>query len=112
MITIKNERQILPIIQNPLSNWDKAEELFIPLINDFIESSIEYDKYDGWAFSITFIKNTHSEYEVALALMESEKAICKNGWTFAPSKENRNMCYWKANNIIVVTKKESWLWFG
>lgn len=111
MIKVKNERSLLPIIRNPLSNWSSMQEEFIPIWNLFLASEAEKDEYHGYTFSITFLKNTHVEYHHILSMMNMQESLTKNNWIFAPFSGDRNKTIWKENNAIVVIHQEKWLWF-
>jgi len=112
MIKISNERELLPIIRNPLADWEKTEKLLLPLFWSFVESDSNIDKYEGWAFSIKFIKNSNIEYQFVVDSIDGKKQIEKYDWKFAPSVTNRNESIWIHDHIAIVTHQESWLWFG
>jgi len=112
MIKVSNERELLPIVRNPLANWDETKRFLIPLFLQFLDSDLDIDKYDGWAFSMKFIKNSNHEYQDAVASMNMSKSIQQNNWTFAPSLFDRNKSIWIYNDTAIVIHQESWLWFG
>lgn len=112
MIKIENERLLLPIVRNPLANWTKTERLFIPLFQSFVDSKLNIDKYEGWAYSVKFIKNSNIEYQDAVASMDMSKRIVDHEWTFAPSLKDHNKTIWIFHDTAVVVHHESWLWFG
>ena len=112
MIKVKNERVILPVIRNPLANWTETKRLLMPLFQSFIESDIDTDKYEGWAFSMKFIKNSNVDYQEAISSMDMAKCISKNDWKFALSHKDRNESIWLYNDTAIVVHIESWLWFG
>ncbi len=112
MIKITNERELLPIVRNPLTNWSETEKLFLPLLQSFRNSNTTNDKYEGWAFSMIFIKESDILYQDAIASIDEERQREKDRWTFAPSLKNRNESIWKYHEIAIVIHLESWLWFG
>lgn len=111
MIKVSNERELLPIVRNPLANWTQTERLLLPSFELFLNSEIDYDEYPGWAFSIRFIKNTDVRYQQGVATMDMSRAKEKDGWTIAPSKKDRNDCVWQSQNAVMIIHMNSWLWF-
>ena len=112
MIRIGNERELLPILRNPLADWEATQQVFIPLFESFVESSNDADAYNGWAFSLRFVKQSRLEYQDIVNSMDMSRAVNKDDWTFVPSTNNKNEWIWRNNNIVVVIHQESWLWFG
>ena len=112
MIRIENERALLPIIKNPVVDWKATQELFIPIFISFVESDNEVDVYNGWAFSLRFVKQSRLEYQDIVNSMDMSKEVYKDGWNFVPSLNDKNEWIWRYNNTVVVIHQESWLWFG
>lgn len=112
MIRISDERALLPIVRNPLANWDETERQLLPLFLEFVASELTIDHYKGWAYSMKFIKNTNVEYQEAVASMDMSKRIEEKGWTFTPSLKNNDECIWVHNDTAILVHLESWLWFG
>ena len=112
MIRIGTERELLPILRNPLADWEATRQVFIPLFESFVESSNDADVYNGWAFSLRFVKQSRLEYQDIVNSMDMSRAVNKDDWTFVPSTNNKNEWIWRNNNIVVVIHQESWLWFG
>ena len=111
MIKIKNERELLSAIRNPLLDWNKTELLILPIINEFILSNDDIDKYQGWTFSLELIKNTNQKYQSTIENMNLQKSKTINDWTFAPSLTENYECIWSFKDIAIVIHQESWLWF-
>ena len=112
MIKVVNERDMLPIVRNPLANWEEMEKVLVPLFQTFMDSDICIDSYEGWSFSMKFIKNSNVEYQFAVACLDVTRGIEKSGWLFAPSLKDRNESIWIFNDAAIVIHQESWLWFG
>ena len=112
MIKIENERELLPIVRNPLENWEKFEKMFLPVLKKFLDSQLSEDKYAGWAFSIRFFKNTNNEYQNIVNAMDLKRHRMNGEWIFAPSLEDKNNSIWKTNDTVVLICQETGLWFG
>ena len=56
MIKIENERELLPVVRNPLGKWEKFEEMFLPVFRKILDSQLTEDNYAGWAFSMRFLQ--------------------------------------------------------
>lgn len=111
MIKIDNERELLPVLRNPLANWDDVKSLIFPVFSGFLHSENDYDEYPGWAFLMRFIKNTDVRYQQGVAAMDMSRAKEMDGWTIAPSKKDRNDSIWQYNNAVMIIHMNSWLWF-
>lgn len=112
MIKIENEREFLPIVRDPLGNFEKFEKLFLPVFRKFHESQLNEDKYAGWSFSMFFFKKNNKEYLDIMNTMDMKRHRINGEWIFAPSLKDKDDSIWKINDIVVMIHLESWLWFG
>jgi len=106
MITVHNEKELLPIVRNPLADWSKTENILLPLFNKFIQEKANFDVYNGWAFRMKFIKNTNIEYQHTVASIDMSRSINRHGWVFAASKFDCNESIWVFNNTAIVIHLE------
>lgn len=64
-----NEQELLPIIRAVVSgNQDKLKnfiETIAPIFNEFIKTGRSRDKYNGWAFDLTFVNESSESDDIS-----------------------------------------------
>ena len=112
MIIIDNERELLPVVRNPIDICEDFERLFMPIFHKFLSTQLTEDKYAGWAFSMVLLRSTNIGYQDMINSMEMKRSRINGEWTFAPSLKDRNESIWQNNETCVMIHQNSWLWFG
>lgn len=80
---LDNERLLLPAVRNAVSGMsDSFISSVGPLFESFLNSEQDQDKYNGWAFDLSFYKAPHNacdNYLSALSLETTDRLFYSEG---------------------------------
>ena len=99
---LTNERQLLPIVRDAVTNHERALPRFMeeisPLYDRFIASGIDKDTYRGYTFSLEFINASLPDCEPYLSAISSSDS----SWKFFPEGKDDGIYVVPGKGIIKI----------